>query len=43
MNFGFSLGQAFPEESLGKVGSGENYADVASILIWFSTRGLWVS
>lgn len=43
MTLGFGQCQAFSEESLDKVGNGETYADVTSSLIWFSTRGLWVS
>lgn len=43
MTFGFSPAQVFSEETLDKVGNGETYTDVASSLIWFSTRGLWFS
>lgn len=43
MTIGFSLGQAFSDGSSDKVGNGGTYADVASSLIWFSSRGLWVS
>lgn len=41
--FGFSLGEAFSDESFDKVGNRETYAGVTSSLIWFSTKGLWVS